>query len=93
MSGNINLAWDGLIVSKDGREGYVWRVLKAVKGDGDGKLEFSSLSGSISLRGEDSGWLDGDGDEMEGSPPGEGSGAPPVRWPGYDDEWGMEKAV
>ena len=55
LSGSVDLDWQGLQVVKDGKEGYVKRAIEAVRGNGEGKLEFHETSGSVRLSGESGG--------------------------------------
>ena len=52
LSGGINLDWQGLNLVKDGKHGYVKRYIEAVRGEGEGVLEFHETSGSVHLSGE-----------------------------------------
>lgn len=51
LSGSIKLNWEGLRVIKDGKKGWLKRRIQAVKGNGEGKLVFTSSSGSVTLTG------------------------------------------
>ena len=55
LSGGVNLDWQGLRTVKDRKDGHVKRQIEAVRGKGEGKLEFHSSSGSVQLRGESGG--------------------------------------
>ena len=52
LSGSITLDWKGLKVIKDSKKGWLKRRIKAVKGNGEGKLLFTDTSGSVTLSGE-----------------------------------------
>lgn len=55
LSGSVDLDWQGLKVVQDGRQGHVSRVIKAVRGEGEGKLEFHETSGRLQLSGASGG--------------------------------------
>jgi len=55
LSGGIDIDWQGLKIVKDGKEGYVKRAIEAVRGEGEGRLEFHETSGSFRLGGESGG--------------------------------------
>lgn len=64
LSGSLHIAWPGLRIIRDGRPGGSgYRVLKAIKGHGDGLLYFNGVSGSTELIGGAlrSGWDTWDG--------------------------------
>ncbi len=61
LSGSIKLNWEGLRVIKDGKKGWLKRHIKAVKGDGEGKLVFTGSSGSVTLTGGTGGIVDSRG--------------------------------
>jgi len=53
MSGSLRVAWEGVRIIKDGRDwNGAWRRLLAVKGDGQGKIKFKGISGSMRLEGD-----------------------------------------
>ncbi|KAI9852575.1 MAG: hypothetical protein M1830_006783 [Pleopsidium flavum] len=53
MSGSLRIAWEGVRIIKDGRDwNGAWRRLIAVKGNGQGKIKFESMSGSMELEGD-----------------------------------------
>ncbi|KAL6713484.1 hypothetical protein ACLMJK_008949 [Lecanora helva] len=54
-TGSINLNWQGLKVVKDGSDGSAKRRVQAVRGKGEGRLEFHETSGSFRLAGESGG--------------------------------------
>lgn len=54
-SGSIDLEWDGIKVIRDEKKGWVKRTVEAVRGEGEGQMRFSSLSGSLSLGGDSGG--------------------------------------
>ena len=96
MSGSFKLLWKGMQIVQDSKEGYLWNVFKAVKGRGKGVLYFENTSGSTVIIGTQkssekvpnpgsSGNWGKDDEPPKVDPP--GMGGPPVRWPGYDDEW------
>ena len=53
MSGSVKIIWAGLKIIRDSRVGYVWRVIKGVKGEGESTFSFRSASGSVDLRSGD----------------------------------------
>ena len=55
LSGGVHLDWQGLRVVKDEKDGWVKRRIEAVRGDGEGVLEFHSASGSVRLSGASGG--------------------------------------
>ena len=54
-SGSVRLDWKGLKVVKDEKKGWAKRNIEAVRGDGEGKLIFSQVSGIVELTGESGG--------------------------------------
>lgn len=52
LSGSIHLDWEGLKVVKDEKEGWVKRVVEAVRGEGESQLIFSGKSGNVNLGGD-----------------------------------------
>ena len=57
-SGGVDLNWQGLKVIKDGKDGFIKRRIEAVRGEGEGKLEFHETSGRTRLSGESGGVLE-----------------------------------
>ena len=64
-SGGVDLNWQGLKVIEDGRDGLIKRRIEAVRGEGEGKLEFHETSGRTRLSGESGGVSDLAGVKME----------------------------
>ncbi|MCJ1254775.1 hypothetical protein MMC24_002591 [Lignoscripta atroalba] len=99
LSGSFSLTWAGMKLIRNSKEGWVWRVIKAIKGNGEGTLTFKSVSGNVVLiggeesekKGPNSGGT-GDRENGDKAPVTDepGLGVPPPRWPGYDDEWGVK---
>lgn len=53
MSGSVHIDWPGVNIIRDDRSGWVQRRIQATKGDGEGQLQFSTLSGNVDLTGGD----------------------------------------
>ena len=49
VSSSLEVNWSNLRIIEDSRVGGIFRRLKAFKGEGDGKFEFSSTSGAVTL--------------------------------------------
>ena len=104
ISGSVNFGWPGLVVIEDGKRGYGFKTFRAFKELKDARLKFESVSGSVTLRGGSTAvpgeFNNGKDDDLDEKPVDEPAndepdmgGAPPPRWPGYSDEWGLAGRV
>lgn len=53
MSGAVRIEWPGVDIISDDRIGWVQRRIVGKKGEGEGQLEFGTLSGNVDLTGGD----------------------------------------
>jgi hypothetical protein len=53
MQGSITVDWPGMHITRDERvvDGALWRTIEGYKGDGEGRLTFDGVSGSVHLSG------------------------------------------